>query len=93
MFSSLTLIQGGAERPRGSGSDPCVRCGLDQHTVFGGGLEVAQNDALHLTGGAHAQALPPSELFVVLPVADDVAAKDPVCEIWFGGLMRGAAAL
>lgn len=93
MFSSLTLIQGGAERPRGSGSDPCVRFGLDQHAVFGGGLEVAQNDALHLTGGAHAQALPPSELFVVLPVADDVAAKDPVCEIWFGGLMRGEAAL
>lgn len=93
MFSSLTLIQGGAERPRGRRSDPCVSFGLDQYAVFGGGLEVAQNNVLHLSGGAHTQALPPSELFVVLPVADEVAAKDPVCELWFGGLMRGEAGL
>lgn len=93
MCGSLTLLQGGAERPRGGRSHPRVRFGLDQHAVFGGGLEVAQNDALHLSGGAHAQALPPSELFVVFPVADDVAAEDPVCEIWVGGLTRGGAGL
>lgn len=96
MFCSLTLIQGGAERCRGSRSDPCAGLCLDQHAVFGGGLEVAQNDALHPLGGAHAQAVPLSKLFacgVVLPVADGVAAKEPVCELWLGGLVRGEVAL
>lgn len=96
MFYSLTLIQGGAQWRRGSRSSPCVCLCLDQHTVFGGGLEVAQNDALHLPGGARAQAVPLSELFVcgvVLPVADGVAAKEPICEIWLGGLMRGEVTL
>lgn len=93
---TLTLVQGGAERRRGSGSDPCVCLCLDQHAVLGGGLEVAQKDALHLPGGTHAQALPPSKLFVrgvVLPVADGVAAKEPVCELGLGGLMRGEVTL
>lgn len=96
MFCSLTLIQGGAERRRGSRSSPCVCLCLDQHTVFGRGLEVTQDDALHLPGGAHAQAVPPSKLLlcgVVLPVTDGVAAKEPICEIWLGGLMRGEATL
>lgn len=91
VFHSLTLIQGGAGQRRGRRSDPCVSFGLDQHAVFGGGLEVAQNDALHLPGGDHAQAQPHSRLFVVLPVCDGVAADDPVCELWRGGLMRGEA--
>lgn len=96
VFCSPTLIQGGAERRRGSRSHSCVCLCLDQHTILGGGLEVAQNDALHLPGGADAQAVPPSELFVcgvVLPVADGVAAEDPVYEIWIWGLKREVVTL
>lgn len=90
IFFSLTVIQGGAERRRGRRSGPSGGLCLDQHAVLGGGLEVAQNNALRLPGGTHAQAVPPSKLFVcgvVLPVADGVAAEEPVCEIRLGGLM------
>lgn len=92
MFYPLTLVQGGAERCCGGRSNTCVVLCLDQNAVLGGRHEVAQNNALHLPGGAHAQVVPLSKLFdcgVVLPVADGVAAQEPVCELWLGGLTRG----
>lgn len=81
---SLTFIQGGAERRLGGRPDPRVGPRLDQHAVVGGGLQLAQDEALLRRGGAQGYTVPPTECAVdrvMTPEGEGVAPEDAVCEI------------
>lgn len=90
-ISSLTLVQGGAERCGGSRPNPRVGQRLDHHPILGGGLQVPQDDVWDLLRGRHAQVTPPSEVShrrVVLPVADAVSEQEAVPQLRLGRLMK-----